>query len=333
MTPEAPASHPPALMPLPKSMVAHEGQLPMDASFSVRMEGYREPRLDRATDRFLHHLTEQTGIPFFADAPGKHAVLTLHTAGASKPVQELGEDESYQLEVTSTGATLSAANPLGILRGLATFAQLVHPTIDRLCRRRRHDQRPAALSVAWPHARLLAHFMPLPKVLETLDGMEAVKLNVLHWHLSDDQGFRVESIKFPKLQGMGSDGRFYTQQQIRDTIAYAHDRGIRVIAEFDMPAHARSWFPGYPELAAGPAHTPSCIATMSATRRRRRRRTCEKIRRWTPTKESVYHFLDGFIAEMTALFPDHYFHVGGDEVDGKQWDANAQIQAFMKPTT
>ena len=96
------------------------------------------------------------------------------------------------------------------------------------------------------------HFMPLDVVYRTLDGMEAVKLNVFHWHLSENQGFRVESKKFPLLQEKGSDGLFYTQEEIRGVIEYARDRGIRVVPEFDMPGHATSWFVGYPELSQRP---------------------------------------------------------------------------------
>jgi hexosaminidase len=163
------------------------------------------------------------------------------------------------------------------------------------------------------------HFIPIDVLKRNLDGMAAVKMNVLHWHLSDDQGFRVESKVFPKLTGMGSDGMFYTQDQIRDLIAYAHDRGIRVMPEFDIPGHSRSWFIGYPELSSGAGpYTlegggpgPYIDPIMD------------------PTKESTYKFLEKFIAEMAKLFPDAYFHIGGDEVDGKQWDANPKIQAFI----
>ncbi len=86
--------------------------------------------------------------------------------------------------------------------------------------------------------------MPVEVVKRNLDAMAAVKLNVFHWHLSDDQGFRVESRGFPKLQQLGSDGHYYTQAQVRDIIAYARDRGIRVVPEFDMPGHTTSWFVG-----------------------------------------------------------------------------------------
>src|SRR5260370_38427568 len=103
--------------------------------------------------------------------------------------------------------------------------------------------------------------------------MPAVKMNVLHWPLSDDQGFRVESKVFPRFTGMGSDGMFYTQAEIREFIAYAHDRGIRVMPEFDIPGHTHSWYPGYPELASGPGPyalvgdglDPTMIPTATAT--------------------------------------------------------------------
>ncbi len=160
--------------------------------------------------------------------------------------------------------------------------------------------------------------MPIEVVRRTLDGMAAVKFNVFHWHLTDDQGFRIESKTYPKLAGMGSDGDFFTQDQVREVLAYARERGIRVVPEFDMPGHATSWLVGYPELASAPG--PFQIE-----------------RTWgilipclDPTKEEVYRFLDAFIGEMSGLFPDEYIHIGGDEVNGIQWDGNAAIQTFKR---
>jgi hexosaminidase len=148
--------------------------------------------------------------------------------------------------------------------------------------------------------------------------MAAVKMNVFHWHLSEDQGFRIESKRYPKLQEMGSAGLYYTQEQVREVIAYAAERGVRVIPEFDMPGHAGAWMVGYPELASAPG-------------------PYEIQRQWgvfdpvmDPTREETYQFLDGFIGEMAALFPDEYFHIGGDENNGKQWEANSRIQEFMR---
>jgi hexosaminidase len=160
--------------------------------------------------------------------------------------------------------------------------------------------------------------MTLDTVRRNLDGMAAVKMNVFHWHLSDDQGFRVESRVFPKLQQNGSDGVFYTQDQVRGVIEYARERGIRVVPEFDVPGHTSSWLVAYPELATLPDN-------LEIGRHFGIFDPC-----MDPTAEYVYGFLDRFIGEMSGLFPDEYFHIGGDEVNGKQWSASSKIQTFEK---
>jgi hexosaminidase len=307
------------LMPWPASVQNGSGALKIDSSFGVALTGHNEARLDRAGERFLTVLRKQTGL-LIAGKPvdSSKAKLVVHTDHASKEVQELGEDESYTLEVTSTGAKLDAANPLGALRGLQTFLQLVDVSPDGFAA-------PAVTIKDQPRfgwRGLLIdssrHFTPMDVLKRNLDGMEAVKMNVFHWHISDNQGFRAESKKFPKLTSMGSGGAFYTQDEIREVIAYARDRGIRVVVEFDMPGHSSSWFVGYPEIAStpGPFKIEEEWGVMDPA--------------MDPTNEKTYKFLDTFIGEMAKLFPDHYFHIGGDEVNGKAWDANQKIQEFKK---
>ncbi len=307
------------LLPLPASAQSGTGSLGVDSSFSVAFTGHSEPRLERAGDRFLRQLARQTGLPL-ALKPGKtaRATLVIQTDHASKEIQELGEDESYVLEVTTTGAKLTAPTPLGAMHGLQTFLQLVDVSLGGFAA--------PALTIQdkprFPWRGLMIdsarHFIPLDVIRRNIDAMEAVKMNVFHWHLSENQGFRVESRKFPKLHEMGSDGLYYTQEEMRDVITYARDRGIRVVPEFDMPGHSTAWFVGHPELASGKG-------------------PYEIERKWgifdpamDPTNEKVYKFLDELIGEMAKVFPDHYFHIGGDEVNGKEWDANPKIQAFMK---
>ncbi len=307
------------LMPVPSNVQIGSGHFLVDASFTAGFTGYTEPRLDRAAQRFLRQLSRQTGIPLsLKPGAAAKASLVIHTDHASKDIQELGEDESYTLEVSATGAKLSASNPLGVLHGLQTFLQLVDVSPDGF----------AAPVVTindtprFPWRGLMIdsarHFTPLDVIKRNIDGLEAVKMNVFHWHLSDNQGFRVESKKFSKLQEMGSDSLYYTQDEVRDLIAYARDRGIRVVPEFDVPGHSTAWFVGYAELASAPG-------------------PYEIERKWgvfdpafDPTNEKTYKFLDQLIEEMAKLFPDHFFHVGGDEVNGKQWDANPKIQEFIK---
>jgi len=299
---------------MPASLQPGAGQLSITQSFSVAVTGARDPSLDSEVQRFKDQLARQTGIPF-RPKPGAPPTLQIHANLARQAVQKLGEDESYELTIADSGAKLTAPTTLGVLRGLQTFLQLVEITPTGLAvpavtikDQPRFPWRGTLIDVS-------RHFIPIDVLKRNLDGMAAVKMNVLHWHLSDDQGFRAESKAFPKLTGMGSDGMFYTQEEIRELIAYSHDRGIRVMPEFDIPGHSRSWFLGYPELSSG-----SGPYTLEAG-------GIDPI--MDPTRESTYKFLEKFIAEMAKLFPDAYFHIGGDEVDGKQWDANPQIQAFI----
>jgi hexosaminidase len=304
------------LMPWPSSVQQGTGQLAIDRSFSVALTGFRDASLDRSVQTFTAQLSRQTGIPFRANSGAANATLTITTDHGREQIQKLGEGESYELTVTNSGAKLSAPNSLGILRGLATFLQLVEITPAGFVA-------PAVTikdQPRFPWRGLLIdvsrHFIPLDVLKRNIDGIAAVKMNVLHWHLSDDQGFRVESKKFPRLHEMGSEGHYYTQDEIREFIAYAHDRGIRVVPEFDMPGHSRSWFIGYPELSSGPGPYTLEEGAMELL--------------MDPTRESTYKFLDKFVEEMARLFPDAYFHIGGDEVNGKQWDASPSIQAFKQ---
>src|SRR5580692_8873372 len=277
----------PNLMPWPAQIEMGQGSLAIGPTIRIALSGYSEPRLQKAVRRMGELVPD-----------GSPATLIIQCEHASAPVQQLGEDESYRLEVTPKQAHLSAANPLGVLRGLETFRQLVVsgeiPAVD-IQDRPRFPWRGLHLDVA-------RHWMPVEVVKRNLDGMAAVKLNVFHWHLSDDQGFRVESKRFPKLQQQGSDGNFYTQAEIRDIVAYARERGIRVVPEFDIPGHSLSWLVGYPELAAaaGPFEIGRHFGVFDPV--------------LDPTRDETYTFLDGFIGEMAALFPDPFFHVGGDEV-------------------
>ena len=304
------------LMPMPSSAQAGVGQLPVDRSFSVAITGMRDARLEGAVVRFVAELSRQTGM-FLQQKPvgSANPTLLIHAVHGSEKAQKLSEDESYELVIGQSDAKLTAPNPLGILHGLQTFLQLVEITakgfavpVVTIKDQPRFAWRGLLIDVG-------RHFIPLDVLKRNLDGMAAVKMNVLHWHLYDNEGFRVESKRFPKLQAAGSDGLYYTQDEIRGFVAYAHDRGIRVVPEFEMPGHSRSLFAGYPELASGPG--PYSIEPGGA----------DAV--MDPTREETYKFIDKFIAEMAKLFPDDYFHIGGDEVNGHQWDANPKIQAFI----
>lgn len=310
-----PAPPAPALMPMPARLEGGGGELTLDGRSTFSMAGACDDRVARALARTAAAL----GLPRAAGlgAGRRAASLRVECAGAGGPVEALGEDESYRLDVGPKGAFLTAPNPVAALRGLETFEQLVRREGGRVEVPAVHiEDRPR-----FPWRGLLIdpgrHFLPVDVVKRTLDGMAAVKLNVLHWHLTEDQGFRIESRIFPGLHEQGSDGLYYTQDQVRDVIAYARDRGIRVVPEFDMPGHVTSWLRAHPELASLPGPYPA------------ERRWGIKDPTFDPSREESYRFIEAFLREMAGLFPDAYVHTGGDEVTGRQWNASAALSDFM----
>jgi hexosaminidase len=305
----------PPLMPMPAKVEPGTGRLAIDGGFSAAVSGVIDQRLDSAVRRVTARISRQTGVPMM---PGTTPTLRVECSARGAQNPTLGEDESYQLDVSSDGARIQAPTVAGALHGLETFSQLIVPGAEgfeapavHIEDRPRFQWRGLMLDVG-------RHWLPIEIVERNLDAMAAVKLNVFHWHLSEDQGFRVESKLYPKLHQMGSDGLYFTQDEVRRVVAYARDRGIRVVPEFDIPGHTTSWLAGYPELGSAPG--PFQIG-----------------RTWgvyenalDPTREETYQFLDRFLGEMAPLFPDPFFHIGGDEVVGKQWNANTKIQAFAK---
>jgi hexosaminidase len=308
------------LTPLPSSIQTGQGSLGLNAHFHAGFSGSHDARLDAALNRFLARLDFRCGgirrmqhdAP--ADAPN---LVTLQVAGPGQAVQSVDEEESYKLSVTPQGATLTAATDVGAMRGLETFLQLVSME-NGGC------QVPAVTIDDAPRFRwrgllvdVVRHFEPVDEIERTLDAMAIAKLNVFHWHLSDDEGFRAESRKFPKLTETASGGLFYTQDQMREVVAYARARGIRVIPEFDMPGHSTSEVLAYPEIGSGEDLKDLHLVYDGAR---------GEI---DPSNEKTYKFIDAFVEEMGQIFPDDYYHVGGDETEGKAWLANPRIKAFM----
>ena len=308
------------LMPVPASVAWQGGRLPISNTTTVAVTGAADDRLKAATQRMMRRLESRTGHTMsrtFAKDPAAAAIL-VEAKGPGATIPTVDEDESYALTATGTQLAIRAATVVGAMRGLETALQLVSGDKDgfyfpgvQIQDRPRFRWRGLLVDVG-------RHFEPVDVIKRQLDAMAAVKLNVLHFHLSEDQGFRVESKKFPKLHELGSDGEYYTQEQLKGIIEYARQRGIRVVPEFDMPGHVTSWVVAHPELASGPE--PFSIA-----------RTYGVFDpAFDPTRESTYKFIDTFIGEMVKIFPDAYWHIGGDENNGKQWAANPEIQAFMK---
>ncbi len=309
------------LLPQPSSFHVGEGEFLLSRDFAARVDKYHDERLDHAIRRAMRQLEDRAGLQFPIDATSGTSstapfVVTVDASGEG--VQSVDEDESYALTVTPKAVHLSAATDVGAMRGLETLLQLVQND--------EHGYFLPVISIRdaprfrWRGLMIdcSRHFEPISVIERSLDGMAAVKLNVFHWHLSDDQGFRMQSKLFPLLTGAGSDGQYYTQEQAREIVTYARARGIRVVPEFDMPGHTSSWMVGYPQLASapGPFHIQTGFGVFDPT--------------MDPTRDSTYRFLDKFIGEMVTIFPDRYVHIGGDENNGVEWRQNPHIQAFMR---
>ncbi|HEX9649672.1 MAG TPA: family 20 glycosylhydrolase [Cyclobacteriaceae bacterium] len=310
-----------SLMPWPEEVVFGRGQMRLTSDFTISVSQNATDKLCRYATRILRRIDGRSGMFFKQetvanDRVNPNAALLIQTTRPG--LTQLGEDESYHLRIENNQIFISAETEIGAMRALETVVQLL-----------RVDSRGfyfPELTIndqpRFPWRGLLIdvgrHFMPINVIKRNLDGMAAVKMNVLHLHLSEDQGFRIESKIYPKLHELGSNGEYFTQEEIKEIIRYADDRGIRVMPEFDMPAHASSWLVGYPELASAPG--PYEIETGFGV----------KDPVMDPTSPVTYVFLDQFIGEMAALFPDPYFHIGGDENNGVQWNASQSIQKFMR---
>lgn len=310
------------LLPVPQHVQLRAGRFPLDSTLRIAIAGHPDARLQRAIARFADRLAPRLATPIVrdtvSDTAGAAPLLLIHVVAPGERVQSVDENESYSLSVGDRRAVLHAATTVGALRGLETVFQLVSGDA-------RGFYLPAVTiddAPRFPWRGLLIdvsrHFEPVSEVERTLDAMAAVKLNVLHWHLSDDQGIRVESHVFPELQRRGSEGEYYTQAQIRAVVAYARDRGIRVVPEFDMPGHSLAFVAAYPWLASapGPYRVLDRVGGYDAV--------------LDPTRERTYRFIDRFMGEMTRLFPDPYWHIGGDEVVGRAWNQSARIAAFKQ---
>ncbi|MDX6038665.1 beta-N-acetylhexosaminidase [Scandinavium lactucae] len=306
------------LMPWPAQLErpATQGALVLNNQLTINLRG---DDLGEAVTRLRERISRQTGWEMMPqNGPAKTPTIDIIIARKVPAVPRPDSDESYKLVVNESGVKLTANTRFGALHGMETLLQLIqngpdntaipYVTIDDAPR---FPWRGVLLDSA-------RHFLPIEDIKRQLDGMAAAKLNVFHWHLSDDQGWRFASTRYPKLQQLASDGKFYTPAQMKDIVRYAADRGIRVVPEIDMPGHASAIAVAYPELMSAPG-------------------PYEMERHWgvlkpvlDPTKDATYSFADAIIGELTAIFPDPYLHIGGDEVDDTQWKTNPAIQKFMQ---
>jgi hexosaminidase len=305
------------------------------------------PILRQAIERY-QALLFPFGGPHFAH-DHKHTLTSLEVqVAADLETLRLGMDESYRLDVDSPVAKLIAPTIWGAMRGLETFSQLVSPDWHQNASTTHHHRQKLfsyslthlPLSIEdqprFPWRGLLLdtsrHYLPVSVIKRTLDAMAYNKLNTLHWHLVDSQAFPFASVRFPRLSmGALHPDAVYTHADIREVVAFARERGIRVVPEVDMPGHTASWGVGYPEIMAPsilcPLNPPIPHDVLSG---HDPLITAELRVSLDPTKNLTYVVIQGLLEELTELFEDPYFHVGGDEVKYDCWSQNHQLSAWMR---
>ncbi|SDX90979.1 beta-N-acetylhexosaminidase [Flavobacterium degerlachei] len=312
------------LMPWPQEINLQNGSFSLTKDFKVNITGNPNQRIFIGATQFVRRLDGRTGL-FLEQAhltkinevPEAQLQINITRNGEIK----LNEDESYRLLITSNKITINATTDLGALHGLETLLQLLqNNTTSYYFPNVVISDSPRFI---WRGLMIDAarHFQPVDVIKRNLDAMASMKMNVFHWHLADDQGWRIEMKKHPKLNELSTDGSYYTQEEIKNIIKYADERGILVVPEIDIPGHASALLAAYPEVG-------SKLAADAAYAVKRNSGIYNST--LDPTNPKTYELLGEIFDEVCPLFSGDYFHIGGDENNGKEWNANPQIQEFKK---
>ncbi len=308
-------------MPKPQHLELQKGQCFIDETFKLAIPDNASKRVKVAAVKFIRRLTNRTGLFVKNGFPVSNkaypdAKISIHY---KRPGQlKLYEDESYELQIINDRVVINAETDLGVIYALETLLQLLDNEQDKYFFQNLNIKDQPAFTWRGLMIDAARHFQPVSVIKRNLDAMLVAKLNTFHWHLSDDQGFRVEIKKYPQLTQKASDGLYYTQAQIKEVVKYAQGRGIRVIPEIDVPGHATAILTAFPGIGS--------------------QKMTYQIERnagiFDPTLDPVnpktYVVLENIFKELAKLFPFEYIHIGGDENEGKQWDSNPEIAAFKK---
>lgn len=328
-----------AVIPQPLRMELREGAFLLRADTTIVTDAASEP----TAHLLAEWLEPATGWRLRVARGGRAADNSIHLA-LDEQAAPLGE-EGYRLEATPQGVTIRALRPAGVFYGVQTLRQLLPAAIFAP---RRQSGAAWEIPAVWiedaprfrwrgMHLDVSRHFLPKAFVLKFIDLLALHKLNTFHWHLTDDQGWRIEIHKHPRLTGVGAwrretrlgherhkrgfdgvpHGGFYTQEEIRAVVAYARRRFVTIVPEIEMPGHAQAAIAAYPELG----------------------NTGQRLEVWTQfgvsrnifnPSEKTIRFLQDVLHEVLELFPGPFIHIGGDEALKDQWKASPAAQARIR---
>ncbi|MFV8346113.1 beta-N-acetylhexosaminidase [Flavobacterium sp. ZB4P13] len=326
------------LMPWPQNINLTQGTFALSKNFKVNITGNPNSRIFVGATNFLRRLDGRTGLFLqqgFVTKINEVPTAELQINCVKNGKIGLYEDESYQLEIQSNKIIINATTDLGALHALETLLQMLQNNSTSY-------YFPTAMITDFPRFTwrgimidVARHFQPIDVIKRNLDAMAAVKMNVFHWHLVDDQGWRIELKKHPKLTEMASDGNYYTQEEIKNIVKYADERGILVVPEIDVPGHGTAILTAYPEIGSKVVNLnsnsiESKTQVSGITSYSLERNAGIFSPTLDPSNPKTYQLLSEIFDEVCPLFSGSYFHIGGDENEGKDWDSNPKIQEFMK---
>ena len=302
------------IIPTPQSLVQHDGFFRLGSNTAIAAAS---PEAKTVAEFFAAKMRTATGLNIQVAEKGNIQLSV-------DPSLDVANDEGYTLDVTKDGAVVVAKTAQGLFYGMQSFLQLLPAEIESPSKVNGIAWQAPAVSIkdaprfGYRGIMLDAcrHFIPIENIKKQLDVLSLFKINRMHWHLTEDQGWRIEIKKYPKLTELGSKridgegteyGGFYTQEQIKEVVKYAQERFITIVPEIELPGHELSAISAYPELSCkGTVTTPRIIWGV------------EDIV-MCAGKEETFEFLENVIEEVVTLFPGEYFHIGGDECPKTSW--------------
>lgn len=302
------------IIPTPQSLVQQDGFFRLNSHTAITAVS---PEAKTIAEFFAAKMRTSTGLDIQVAEKG-NILLSLDSS------LDVPNDEGYSLEVSKDAVKVVAKTTQGLFYGMQSFLQLLPAEIESPSKVNGIAWQAPAVSIKdaprFGYRGIMLdpcrHFMPAENVKKYIDVLSLFKINRIHWHLTDDQGWRIEIKKYPKLTEIGSKridgegteyGGYYTQEEIKDIVKYAADHFITVVPELELPGHEMAAIAAYPNLSCkGEPGTPRIIWGV------------EDIV-MCPGKEDMFTFLQDVIDEMVPLFPSEYFHIGGDECPKTSW--------------